>query len=159
MKVSEDELKAIGKRLKEIRKTLQLYQQTFAREMNISAGGLSEIETGKSNPQYDVIYNLSEKYKVNIDYLLFGEGEMFHGYEGFEQQILSDKSREDHEFWQEFLYNLKHSRIFRYTFMAYYRKFIIENEELMAKDMARYKEEKQRKQHAAAPYCRTVTGD
>lgn len=67
----------LGERLRGIRERLNLKQKDFAKELGVSAPTLSDLESGKSKPGFDVLINLSEKFKVNIYYVLFGKGEMF----------------------------------------------------------------------------------
>ena len=67
----------IGERIKSIRNTLNLKQKDFAKKLGISPPTLSELESGKSKPAYDVLVNLKEQFNINIYYVLFGKGEMF----------------------------------------------------------------------------------
>ncbi|MGD2092673.1 MAG: helix-turn-helix transcriptional regulator [Candidatus Aminicenantes bacterium] len=66
-----------GFRLRKIRQHLNLKQKEFAAGLGISSPALSEIENGKYKPGHDFLYHIVESYKVNLYYLLFGEGEMF----------------------------------------------------------------------------------
>jgi transcriptional regulator with XRE-family HTH domain len=141
MEINEEERRAIGRRLKAIRETLGLVLEELSAELKISIGGLSEIETGKRLPKYKLLKNLSEKHNVNIDYLLLGEGGMFKGEGSVEERLISGQREEDKGFWRAFYFYLKHSPTFRNTFMAYCRKFILENDRFIRKDMALYKEE------------------
>ena len=67
----------IGQRMRAIRKTLRLTQTEFAKLFNMSGPSLSELETGKYNPGFNLVEKLVNQYKVNPYYLLAGEGEMF----------------------------------------------------------------------------------
>jgi transcriptional regulator with XRE-family HTH domain len=67
----------IGKRIKKIRKTLNLNQKKFGEVLNISDTSLSEIENGKHKPAFDFLYNITKVYQVNLYYLFFGKGDMF----------------------------------------------------------------------------------
>jgi len=67
----------VGERLRSIREKLNLMQKDFARELELSAPALSEIETGRNRAGIELLIKLSEKYNVNLYYVLLGKGEMF----------------------------------------------------------------------------------
>jgi transcriptional regulator with XRE-family HTH domain len=56
--------------MKSVRKKLGFRQKDLAPILNISTASLSDIESGKSLPRHDTIYNLSLNFNVNIYYLL-----------------------------------------------------------------------------------------
>jgi transcriptional regulator with XRE-family HTH domain len=66
-----------GERLRKIPQHLKLKQKEFAAGLGMSSPALSEIENGKYKPGHYVLYNIVKICKVNLYYLLFGEGEMF----------------------------------------------------------------------------------
>jgi transcriptional regulator with XRE-family HTH domain len=66
-----------GDRLRKIRQHLKLKQKEFAAGLGMSSPALSEIENGKYKPGHYFLYNIVKIHKVNLYYLLFGEGEMF----------------------------------------------------------------------------------
>lgn len=68
----------IGKRLKMLRKSLNLNQEDFAKQIGMSSVSfISEIETGKKSFGSDFLYSLKSKMPmVNLNWLLSGEGEM-----------------------------------------------------------------------------------
>jgi transcriptional regulator with XRE-family HTH domain len=72
-------LKEIGERLKRTRKALKLKQDLFAKELEFSKTSISDYETGKKKPPFDLLVSLSRVFNVNLHYILFGEGEMFRG--------------------------------------------------------------------------------
>ncbi|MDQ1355072.1 MAG: hypothetical protein QG657_5381 [Acidobacteriota bacterium] len=71
------DLVGIGKRMKAIRTELGLLQRDFIKVVNITMSTLSDIETGKKRPGSEILFILSDEYRVNLHYLLHGEGEMF----------------------------------------------------------------------------------
>lgn len=73
--INNDE--TFGYRLRKIRQHLRLKQKEFAGALGISSPSLSEIENDKYKPGHDFLYHIVKAYKVNLYYLLFGEGEMF----------------------------------------------------------------------------------
>lgn len=64
-------------RFKEIRKTLNIKQGDFAKELAISQGHASDIENGRKAVSSRIIEILSLKYSVNEEWIRHGKGEMF----------------------------------------------------------------------------------
>ena len=69
--------KAIGRRIKELREKLGLKQAEFADYVGISQGSLSRIEKGTQKADKTLILAICNVFRVNIDWLLTGEGDMF----------------------------------------------------------------------------------
>ncbi|KAA0257186.1 helix-turn-helix domain-containing protein [Deferribacter autotrophicus] len=67
----------ICKRIKQIRKDLNVSQKEFAATIGISQGHLSKIERGEHSPDKPIIMSIAYSYGINPDWLLTGEGEMF----------------------------------------------------------------------------------
>ncbi len=67
----------MNKRLKELRKTLNLQQGEFAKNIGILQQQLSKYERGENKPSADFLAKLIEKTNVNINWLLTGNGNMF----------------------------------------------------------------------------------
>ncbi len=66
-----------GERIRRIRDKLGLMQKDFAKELDISAPTLSDLEAGRSRPGFGILARLSERFHVNVYHVLFGRGEMF----------------------------------------------------------------------------------
>lgn len=131
MTEKESELKEIGQRLVAIRKELHMLQRDFARELEISGGSLSEIEAGNAKPRYELIYNLTRKFNVNIYYLLHGKGEMFVP-DDIESFIGPKKYGLDTEQWlKKFLFYFNESEMLRYAVMSHFSRFYLENKEVI----------------------------
>lgn len=64
-------MKMVG--LREIRKKKGYSQLKVAMDLNISREALSYYENGKRSPDLDILVNLSNYFKVSIDYLITGE--------------------------------------------------------------------------------------
>lgn len=73
----EQNIKVIGNRIKEIRKTLGYFQDDFAKTLTVSTPTLSDVENGKTKPGFDILYNLTIIHQVNPDYVFRGTGELF----------------------------------------------------------------------------------
>ena len=140
-KAGEYDLQGIGKRLKEIRKTLNLKQAAFARSLNTTVTTLSDTETGKKRPGFEVMFLLSRDFKVRLEYLLHGEGEMFAEKAGAEGVMI-----EDGVFGaytgdiREMLWYMQHSRLARTAIFTMGKEYIYENEEHLKKDIQKIKE-------------------
>ncbi len=64
-----------------------LTQQEFAMRLEISAASLSNIFNGKTNPTNTHVCAVHKAFpEVNINWLIFGEGEMFSGEHASESQ-------------------------------------------------------------------------
>ena len=72
----EIEFKQIGNRLAQFRKKLGLSQKELAELAGVNRVYLAQIETGRTNPSFNVIYNIYRKYALSIDWLLSGNGSM-----------------------------------------------------------------------------------
>ena len=61
------------KGLLEIRKKKGYSQQKVAMALNISREALSHYETGKRNPDLNMLIAMSKYFNVSIDYLITGK--------------------------------------------------------------------------------------
>jgi transcriptional regulator with XRE-family HTH domain len=68
---------SIGKRFKEIRKSLKLNQTELSNEIKLTQSAISQIEKNLISPSSEVLINISQAYKIDINWLLTGKGEMF----------------------------------------------------------------------------------
>ena len=71
------EKKKIGLQFRELRKQLGLTQKEMARIVGVTPAAISDFEAGKSSPSANLCAVLAKKFKVNLNWLLTGEGEMF----------------------------------------------------------------------------------
>jgi len=67
----------IGDRFKELREKLRFNQSELARLIEANPSIISDIERGEKEPSKKIISALIIKYKLNSNWLLTGEGEMF----------------------------------------------------------------------------------
>jgi transcriptional regulator with XRE-family HTH domain len=67
----------ISERIKAVRKALGISQRDFCEGIYLSHSFYAKIETGTRNPNERVCELISNKYKVNKDWLMTGEGDMF----------------------------------------------------------------------------------
>ena len=67
----------INERIKQIRKHLRLSQPEFGKHLGVSRDVIANIDRDAVEPKMIFLEHLCQVYKVNPDWLLHGEGEMF----------------------------------------------------------------------------------
>lgn len=63
----------IGKRLREFRESLGLSQKEFVKNLSVKPAAWSSYENGTSYPPAPVMYELAEKYSLDLNWLVSGE--------------------------------------------------------------------------------------
>lgn len=145
-KKKKEQLDLLAKRIKRIRNLLDLTQVEFARKIDTASGYLSEIEKGKSNPGFLLLINISNIFNVNINYLFFGEGDIFgRGKEREEEALVISKGRfgEDIENIVEMLDYFEKSPLVKHSLLGIFVKFIYENSEFIKMDMEKNEKKKE----------------
>ncbi|MCB5264744.1 MAG: XRE family transcriptional regulator [Candidatus Cloacimonetes bacterium] len=67
----------IGKRLRILRKELGKRQSDMAKDLGLNASAISQMESGKIRPSIESLLAMWKTYKLDLHWLLTGEGEMF----------------------------------------------------------------------------------
>lgn len=67
----------MNERIKKLRKTLELTQQTFADRIGLKRNTVAQYEIGRNEPIDAVILSICREYNVNEKWLRTGEGDMF----------------------------------------------------------------------------------
>jgi len=67
----------LAERLKELRHSLGKKQVDLAKDLQINPSAISQMESGKINPSLDNMLQLWQLYKVDLHWLITGEGTMF----------------------------------------------------------------------------------
>ena len=67
----------IYQRFKELRKYLKMTQEEFGKELGRTKMAISYYEKGERNIDNSIILLLQEKFNVNTDWLINGNGSMF----------------------------------------------------------------------------------
>ncbi len=65
--------KAIGQRIKTLRKENKMTQQQLADKLGVSLNHVSKIEPGMKVPSVDLFLALSEVFNVSLDFLIKGK--------------------------------------------------------------------------------------
>ncbi|MFA7542857.1 MAG: XRE family transcriptional regulator [Candidatus Cloacimonadaceae bacterium] len=67
----------LSERLKELRQELGLKQIELAKDLNINPSAISQMENGRIKPSLEILLEFWQAYKVDLHWLLTGEGSMF----------------------------------------------------------------------------------
>lgn len=67
----------MDKRIKKLRKALDLTQQSFADRLGIKQNTIAKYETGRGTPTRAVLSLICREFNVNEEWLRTGEGDMF----------------------------------------------------------------------------------
>lgn len=67
----------LNERLKDLRKSLKMTQEEFARRIGIKRNTLANYEIGRNEPIDGIIFSICREFSVNENWLRYGEGEMF----------------------------------------------------------------------------------
>ncbi|MCM1043680.1 MAG: helix-turn-helix domain-containing protein [Corallococcus sp.] len=59
----------LGKKLKELRSSLNLTQQDISEKLNVSRVNYTRYEDGKVRPPYEVIIRIADFYDISLDEL------------------------------------------------------------------------------------------
>ena len=127
-----------GKRIKAVRKTLKLTQSQMAKKLKFVGSYLSEIENGKANPNYNFFFSLTNHYRVSMDFLFHGKGEMFLSHEivPLDDQD-NDKYIDEVETIEDLIWFFKRSSVFQLEMLNHANQFLIEKEATIKKNIAR----------------------
>lgn len=126
-------------RLKKARKTLKYTQREFADSIGISIPSYSEMESGKYKPKYELLECLASKYKINLYYLLFGEGPITR-----DPNYSIDPAEEDFavnlEDVRKFLWHFKRSHFVQLMMLGYFRTIMRKEKETINQEIEEYEE-------------------
>jgi transcriptional regulator with XRE-family HTH domain len=142
--MKQEHLKELGKRIKTIREELRMRQKEFAAELGISGSLISQIESGQKNPVYELLYKLMSKYRVSLDWLFSGKGEMFLKRKP-EVEAVEDKYIDEIVSIDDLVWYLENSNLFNLNVMGYAARFFFENEEHIKKELERKRKKRKGK--------------
>ena len=92
------------------------------------------MESGNAKPRFELVFNLTLKFNVNINYLLHGKGPMFLP-EGIFIMEDCDIGEDSLAFLQEFLKYFNQSSLIRTSMMNHFRTYMLNNRALIEKDI------------------------
>ncbi len=152
-------LKDMGERLRSLREQLGLNQREFAAKMGVANTYISALETAYTGPGYYAFYQLAKYHKISPLYLLHGKEPAFIDLEEKEKkeekqeepgiQEKQEKEPEpeekpkpepptfgnDNPQVREMLSYFERSPMVKHTVLGFYAKFVIENKDLIEKDI------------------------
>lgn len=67
----------MDQRIKELRKSLGLTQEKFAKRIGIKRNTLANYEVGRNEPIDGIIFSMCKEFNVNEEWLRTGNGEMY----------------------------------------------------------------------------------
>jgi transcriptional regulator with XRE-family HTH domain len=142
--MKRDNVTAIGKRVREVRKYFRLSQKEMADNLEMSSSYLSEIECGKANPGPEFFLKFSNDYNISIDYLFHGIGSMFLG---SYQKIKEEEFNFDEDIYsiEKLVWLMEHSQFYKNTILSFASKFLFDNESIIKKSIERNKMKKEKK--------------
>ena len=132
MMMQDDDMPAIGRRIKKVRQRLKLQQREFAKSLGTAHSYISKIETGNANPGPSLFLRLSKEFNVSIEYLFSGSGDMFRK----QTKINADKLEHidlanDLQSMEDLVWLMEHSPFVKNTVLGFGLKFAAENESLI----------------------------
>lgn len=66
-----------GKRIRELRKSLDLTMEQFGKEIGVTKSTISNIENENRNATEHMVKSICREFNVNYNWLVSGEGDMF----------------------------------------------------------------------------------
>lgn len=128
----------VGSRLKRVRDSLGLIQREFAKPLGHTGPYISQLEKGsKAQPGVTIFFAIADYYKISMDYLFHGIGEMFLAdktpAEPEEREYLEEIENEDDLLWV-----MKRSKFFKDSIMGYAGKFKYEHDDFIKKSIRQY---------------------
>jgi len=130
---------AVGIRIKELRFSLNLTQEEFAKLLDLSNTYISEIEAGNKNPKISFFIKLSKVFGVNLDYIITGTGPLY------ANRIESKKNpllMEDVIDIDDLFLLVQNSTLFKNTLLSFSAKFFMDNETIIKKNIKNLKKKK-----------------
>lgn len=70
-------MEEIGRRLKQIREYKNLTQTAFGEALGVTKQAVANAESAHSLPSIKLLYRLIEKFDVNVNWLITGNGALF----------------------------------------------------------------------------------
>ncbi len=130
----------VGAGFKQFRLSLGLMQKEFAALLGVSKSFISEIETGRKNPNVELLTTLASTHNVDISYILTGLGTLFKetgegaGHERrrrlLGEEMLSSIS--------EIKYYLDNSTMAMHAIINFFKTYTIDKRKVLEEDVKRF---------------------
>jgi len=116
-------LKDVGERLRAIREELDLTLEKIGELAGFSKSQISAAERGEKKPSTAYLFALIDNFKVNINYILTGDGDPF----------LDHRNKSEDEKDMDELFSLmKKEKMLRYSILGYYYEYKKRNRDFIA---------------------------
>ncbi|MCP5051107.1 MAG: helix-turn-helix transcriptional regulator [bacterium] len=140
----------IAARLKAIREALGFTQTEFAQKIGSSGPSISELEKGKYKPNLDMIIRMATDFKVNLYYIIFGQGKMFSElrdvpYHDFPVRIVRDAYANQDDILH-FLIHMEKSRYVQYSALSHFQMLLATEGGTIQKELEAYDKKKEREE-------------
>ena len=66
----------LGENIKKLRKAESITQKAFAEYLGINNTTLNNYESGVSRPDFEILFKISQRFKISVDELLFEKGKV-----------------------------------------------------------------------------------
>ncbi len=136
----------IGKRLVALRKSKKLSQQEFGATVSASKSQVNNMEKGRVNCGIDFVINIALVYRVNLNHLIFGEGEMLLGDNEIVPPCGSNHVGSIENF-EQIVWLIRRSPFFHHLLTSYATKLLYENESTVLKDIENYNKAEEKQEH------------
>lgn len=110
----------IGRRLKIVRVNLGLTIDKISKVTGFSKSLISEAENGRKKPSSVYLFGLLDQFKVNVNYILTGNGQMF----------LDQSSSMDEEV-RELFYMLEKVNLVKYAVLGFFIEYKTRNKDVI----------------------------
>ena len=140
--IDAKELAELGRRMVQIREALGLKQKGFAAAVGFSEGYICQIEKGSANPTLDFFYILTSKLNVSLDFLFYGEGEMF--YKARKSKTGLEENRDGIDTIDDILWYHEYSATFRNALLYNARKIYYDIAAYIEKDIDNERKKKKK---------------
>ena len=116
------DLKQIGQRLEAVRKTLAMTLVKMEEIIGLSKSLIAAAEKGEKKPSTIYLHGLITHFKVNVNYILTGNGEMF-----LERKNKSEEEKDMDELFDR----MKKVRMVRYAVLGFFQEYMMRNKDLV----------------------------
>ncbi len=132
--MKRESAKDIGQRVKAVRRALRYQQKEVAAALNIAAGYLSDIESGKANPGPEFFVKFAREYNVNLNYIFLGIGDMLLDADR-KMTVREFSFDEEVDSIEKLNWLMEHSSFFKNAILSLASKTLLENEPLVRKSL------------------------
>ena len=130
--------KEIGKRLSAVREKYNILQGTMAKQLGISRVNLYRLEKGEVAPNAHIMYNLSTKFDISMEWFIRGEGKMIRGEKtGYRDKLDFGEFQEVGEELFEIMYKVP---LFKYAVLSFFYEYCKKNEDSVKRKLKEYEQ-------------------